>query len=126
MTAPSIITDHALLRYLQRAENMKVDSLGKAALAGVDVAALRSALEKLCRPAVTMGATAYSALGMTFMMRDGKVMTCAVAGSGQSFRLNAARANGYEPRLRNGATRAEVKRLTRRSILSRQHGRPRI
>ena len=56
------VTDHALLRYLERRY-------------GVDVAALREQIRLRVRPAAKMGARGVSIDGVYFVIRNGRVVT---------------------------------------------------
>lgn len=57
------VTDHCVLRYLERAK-------------GVDVEAIRSHIESLCAPAHQAGAVSIRAEGVQFKFSSIAVLTC--------------------------------------------------
>ncbi len=56
------VSDHAVLRWLERAD-------------GTDVEALRRAIGNTCRAAVLAGATKFCCHGVTYVIRDGTVVS---------------------------------------------------
>jgi hypothetical protein len=56
------VTDHAVLRYLERAK-------------GFDIEAVRQEIAQIVAPAVAVGATAFSANGLTFPLVGNRVVT---------------------------------------------------
>lgn len=62
MSAASRVTDHAVLRWLER-------------FAHVDVEAVRAAIDAETRDALSAGATRLKVNGAEYRMRDGKVVT---------------------------------------------------
>lgn len=77
------ITDHALLRYLERG-------------IGIPVENYRKALEKLLAPAVAVGASRYSALDVTFALNGEKVTTVLPTASPSTAVIGSIRANGVK------------------------------
>jgi hypothetical protein len=67
MTAPRV-TDHAVLRYLERAR-------------GFDVEAVRVHIATLCAPAVAAGASTFRAEGVRFEFQGPTVVTVAPGGN---------------------------------------------
>jgi hypothetical protein len=61
------VTDHAIVRYLERAK-------------GVDIEAIRLHIWKTCEGAVKIGATCLRAEGVKFEFTNGKVITVAPDG----------------------------------------------
>lgn len=57
------VTDHAVLRYLERAR-------------GLDVEAVRRHIADLCAPYTAVGARTVHAEGIKFELGTGKVITC--------------------------------------------------
>ena len=57
------VTDHALVRYLERVK-------------GLDVETIRQHIAKLCAPCVAAGARTMHAEGVRFELGTGKVITC--------------------------------------------------
>jgi hypothetical protein len=89
VTKPAVIvTDHAVLRYVQR-------------LLGIDVEACRKHIRNLVDPAHQAGASRYSSGGMTFCLRDGKVTTITYGTTPQSSFLKGEIHNGKSVRLRD-------------------------
>lgn len=61
------VTDHAIVRYLQRAK-------------GFDMDAVRTHIADTCRVAISAGATRLKIEGVEFVFRDRTVVTVAPAG----------------------------------------------
>ncbi|TCT41173.1 hypothetical protein EDC90_1007150 [Martelella mediterranea] len=59
----AVVSDHALLRYLERKH-------------GLDVEALRAEIRTACRDGVRYGAKAVVADGVKFVITDDTVVTC--------------------------------------------------
>lgn len=59
---PLVVSDHALLRYLER-------------FCGIDVEEMRQAMTDILTPAADAKATSVSANGMTFKIRENTVVT---------------------------------------------------
>lgn len=75
------VSDHCLLRYIQR-------------VLGVDVDAIRGEITALLEPAAKAGATKFSADGMTFVLVNNRVVTVTGGESPSSARLKGRQANG--------------------------------
>lgn len=56
------VTDHAVVRYLER-------------VGGFDIAALRAEIARRCDPAYSIGASSIIIEGFAFLIGDGKVIT---------------------------------------------------
>lgn len=63
MDSRPIVTDHAVLRYLERGH-------------GVDIAAIRAHIETLCATGLVEGASAVAVENVKFALLDGRVVTC--------------------------------------------------
>ena len=59
----AVVSDHALLRYLERKH-------------GLDVESLRAEIREACRDGVRFGAKAVLADGVKFIIADDTVVTC--------------------------------------------------
>lgn len=79
------VTDHAVLRYLERAK-------------GFDIEAVRRHIEDLCAGAIVAGATCVRAEGVKFEIAAGKVVTVTPGGSGPNRTKRAMLAMGSAPR----------------------------
>lgn len=75
-----IVSDHAVVRYLERKYGIQVELIRR------EIAALPG-----LAPALKAGATRISLNGMTFIMRDDTVITCSAATSPFSSRMKAAK-----------------------------------
>lgn len=90
MSAGPRITDHAVLRYIERA-------------CGVDVEGVRERIAKKIAPLVTRGMTSVSVDGLTFMLSpEGNCTTVIDKPSARAAREGALRARGHQPRKNNG------------------------
>jgi hypothetical protein len=63
------VTDHAVLRYLERAK-------------GLDVDAVRRHIAEVCTGPAAAGALCVKTEGVKFEMQNGKVITCTPGGGG--------------------------------------------
>lgn len=81
MTDPvSTVTDHALIRYLDR-------------VMGLDVEAVRDRLAADAAPAIAAGACSFSSGGHTLAIRDGRVTTVMIGETAQATRRRKAPQN---------------------------------
>ena len=82
MTPPVVtISDHALVRYLERAK-------------GHDFSAVRAEIADAVRAAVALGAPKVSAKGVTFILDGANIVTIVPGHSPQAAFRNVARHNG--------------------------------
>lgn len=86
MSKPVTVTDHAVLRFLERIKCF-------------DVAAIRKEIADIVGPAIALGAPTYSLNGVTFVLKGGSVVTIAEGRSPSTFRREGARKKyGYNSR----------------------------
>lgn len=76
-----IVSDHALVRYLER-------------VLGIDVEAARQTIARTAAPAIAMGASSMSSDGFTFHIRDNRVTTIVPGKSPHYARLKTAMHKG--------------------------------
>ena len=87
-----IVSDHALVRYLERVK-------------GVDVESYRQEIVALVDAAARCGASTVSANGFTFHLDGWKVTTIAIGSTPHSARMQSRKHNGHSIRLRGEARR---------------------
>lgn len=96
-----VVTDHAILRYLER-------------VMGVDVEWVRRTIAANTAAAVAMGATSVSKDGVTYSIREGgKISTVLPDQSPSAATYNGFKANGENKRIRQ-RSRAEIGKHLRR------------
>lgn len=81
MKGAVVVTDHAVLRWLERAE-------------GIDVEKMRRGIAQLCAPAAAAGASKFSAMGITFIIKGNTVVTATPNSSPSTAIVQGARRNG--------------------------------
>ena len=84
---PVYISDHVILRYLERVK-------------GVDVEAARAAIVEIVGPAAAAGATRFTSSGLTYRMDNGRVSTVVVSDSPGSGKPRRSTNRKYDKALR--------------------------
>jgi hypothetical protein len=95
-----IVTDHAVIRWMERAK-------------GIPVHEIRKAIADIVAPAVALGATRFTKDGLTYILSGSNVVTITDSQSPSSNTINAVKAGGITPKRPN--TRAEAHQLQRRT-----------
>jgi hypothetical protein len=80
------VSDHALLRYIERVR-------------GIDIDRLRGELADKVQGAVNLGAASYAVDGVTFRLIDNRIVTIIDSKSSHSARINAGRKTGKAKRV---------------------------
>lgn len=102
MPHPSGVTDHAVLRFLERVYCLNIEQVRAEICALPGLAAARK-----------MGATSFSSSGVTFRIVDGNVITIIENDSPSAGRIGSANAHGRRVAVR-APSKAESGRLLRR------------
>lgn len=84
---PPAVSDHALLRYLERVR-------------GLDLDAVRAEIVGIVHQAAAVGATRVSVNGFTYMLEGRRVVTVTPGGSPSAAVVKGLRANGSNKRVR--------------------------
>lgn len=84
MSKPVVISDHAIVRWLEH---------------GIDLAFARTAITAAVQSAVNLGAGTYSLDGMTYVLNGQKVVTIIEARSPTALRRHSVKRNGYSVRV---------------------------
>lgn len=92
MTRLPVVTDHAVLRYLERVN-------------GIDIAFIRHEIAAATEQALAMGARNLTRNGVVYQFREGVVVTVIAANSAIAARLSSHHNRGKDSRLKNGGRR---------------------
>lgn len=109
MTRAVTVSDHAVVRWLERAR-------------GFDVDAIRAEIARICLPAAEVGCRKLSVGGLTYMLEGFKVTTISPSATPAVANIEGIKAHGVTPA--KGPDKGERLKVLRREGRAYLRGRP--